>query len=147
MSIFWGVYLPPPQKYTSLERVVTTATGVSLTVLSLGHKQRDFRGIQRKMFYARARGVTYLGFFIAEFSRATRSSSSLTQRSRESSGSTRRNAFSPHIFSSQLTVGNRRRTAGPEPAQLLVYLQDPVAKRPQLTPDLSQKSAVRSIKK
>ena len=42
MSSFCGVNLPPPQKYTSLERVVTTATELSFTVFSLEH------GSQRK---------------------------------------------------------------------------------------------------
>lgn len=85
MSIFWGVNFPPPQKYTSLERVVTTAIGVSVTVLSLCCNQDNtsvthykiVRGSSKRRTWSKL--TTYFGFLIAEFSRATRSSSSLPQ--------------------------------------------------------------------
>lgn len=102
MSIFWGVYLPPPQKYTSLERVVTTATGVSLTVLSLGRKNNE---ISKKTASNLSRDVstcacevTYLGLFIAEFSRTTRSSSSLNTSKGEFWVNRMERIFSIHFF-------------------------------------------------
>lgn len=102
MSIFWGVYLPPPQKYTSLERVVTTATGVSLTVLSLGRKNNE---ISKKTASNLSRDVstcacevTYLGLFIAEFSRTTRSSSSLNTSKGEFWVNRMERIFSIYIF-------------------------------------------------
>lgn len=52
MSIFWGVNFPPPQKYTSLERVVTTATGVSVTVLSLWCKPGKHQLYTTKSYFS-----------------------------------------------------------------------------------------------
>lgn len=84
MSIFCGVNLPPPQKYTSRERVVTTAMGVSVTVLSLwvqrvGGGSETQRNPPEKSFKKETCVWSYFGFFMAEFNRATRSSSSLTE--------------------------------------------------------------------
>lgn len=146
MSIFWGVNFPPPQKYTSLERVVTTAIGVSVTVLSLCCNQdntsvthyKTAQGSSKRRMWSKE--TTYFGFLIAEFSRATRSSSSLPQNDAVSGSSefitSNRNwntflirKFQKPFSLNQHTVCHWRWPAGPESARLWACWQDPAAQK------------------
>lgn len=107
--------------------------GVSVTVLSLwvqrgGGGSETQRNPPEKSFKKETCVWSYFGFFMAEFNRATRSSSSLTEwcQWRE---------LLVHLFfvflenvfsSSPLTVCKRRGLAGPESALLSACLQDPL---------------------